>query len=277
MKKYICLIICVWQFAMLQAQDQVKEVVYKTVDTTQLIMKLYYPNDYKAGQTRPAIVFFFGGGWVGGTISQFEPQARYLASRGMIAVTADYRVRNRNKTSPFECVKDGRSAIRYLRAHAIELGIDPNKLAAGGGSAGGHVAAATDLTQIDEATDDLRVSARPNALVLFNPVFNNGPGNFGYNVLGEEYVRISPYHNIRKGAAPTIVFLGTKDKHIPVQTAKDYQNKMREVGSRCDLSLYTDQPHGFFNYKQKGNKYYEKTLMEADQFLTDLGYLAPKK
>src|SRR5690606_28802428 len=127
-----------------------------------------------------------------------------------------YRVKDRQQTTPFECVKDGRSAVRYLREHAEELGIDTGRIVAGGGSAGGHVAAAADLTAIDESSDNLTVNARPNALVLFNPVFNNGPGNYGYDRLHDQYQAISPYHNIRKGAAPTIVFLGTKDNLIPV-------------------------------------------------------------
>lgn len=277
MRKYLFLTLCVLQFLITNAQNNVKEVVYKTVDTTQLIMKLYYPDDFKPEQKRSAIIFFFGGGWVGGTIDQFKHQALYLASRGMIAITADYRVRSRHHTTPFECVKDGRSAIRYLRKHAAELGIDPDRIVAAGGSAGGQVAAATDLIEIDEATDDISISARPNALVLFNPVFNNGPDNYGYKIFGDDYVRISPYHNIKKGAAPTIVFLGTKDKHIPVKTAEDYQKKMRAIGNRCDLFLYADQPHGFFNYREKGNKYYEETLMVTTRFLIELGFLPANK
>jgi len=105
-------------------------------------------------------------------------------------------------------------------------------------------------------------------------VFNNGPGNYGYDRLQDNYEQISPYHNIRKGAAPAIVFLGTQDKLIPVATARQYQQKMREVGSRCELVLYEGQGHGFFNYKSnKSNPYYEATLKEADRFLRSLGYI----
>ncbi|MCH5598247.1 alpha/beta hydrolase [Niabella ginsengisoli] len=125
---------------------------------------------------------------------------------------------------------------------------------------------------MNESSDNLSISARPNALVLFNPVFNNGPDNYGYERLGDRYAEISPYHNIKKGAAPTIVFLGTKDHLIPVKTAKDYQEKMRSMGSRCDLFLYEGQGHGFFNFT-KGKKYYEETLLQAEKFLRELGYV----
>lgn len=249
------------------------EIVYKQIDTTQLVLHVFYPENFNQGKKYPAIILFFGGGWNSGSINQLEPQAKYFASKGMIAFTADYRVKNRQQTSPWESVKDARSAIRYLREHAGELGIDTNRIAAGGGSAGGHIAAAADLTAIDEATDNFKYGARPGALVLFNPVINNGPGGFGYERFGDRYKEISPYHNIKKGAAPAIIFLGTKDKLIPVQQMKDYQEKMQDAGSRCELFLYDDQAHGFFNYKKDDNVYYEITLNEADRFLRSLGYI----
>ncbi|WP_222867783.1 alpha/beta hydrolase [Sphingobacterium phlebotomi] len=269
-------ILCVSLLTMLKsyAQNEPIELVYKEVDTVSLAMKLYYPEDYVEGERRPAIILFFGGGWNKGSINQFRMQAKYFASKGMLAVTADYRVRTRHGTTPFECVKDARSAIRYLREHADELGIDTSRIAAGGGSAGGHIAAAADLTFIDEISDNLSVDPRPNALVLFNPVFNNGPDNYGYDRLNERYIEISPFHLIRKGAAPAVVFLGTDDKLIPIKTAKEYQTKMLEVGSRCDLFLYEGQGHGFFNYSPKKNsKYYQQTLDESVKFLLSLGFI----
>ncbi len=81
----------------------------------------------------------------------------------------------------------------------------------------------------------------------------------------------SPIHNISKDAPPTIVFLGTKDKLIPVKTAKEYKRLMEENGCRCDLHLYEGQPHGFFNYTKK--KSYTKTVIEMDLFLASLRYL----
>ncbi len=255
------------------SQKTEKEVIYKTVDSKKLKMKLYYPLNYKVGTKYPTIILFFGGGWNGGTIDQFLPQAKHFASLGMIAVLADYRVFNRQKTTPFESVMDAKSAIRYLRKNATELGINPNKIAAGGGSAGGHLAAAADLTSINQSGEDTSISAKPNALVLFNPVFNNGPNNYGYERFGDRYIEISPYHNIKKGAAPTIVFLGTKDNLIPVKTAELYRDAMLKIGSRCDLYLYDGQGHGFFNLKDGDDKYYKETLDKSVVFLKSLGYI----
>jgi acetyl esterase/lipase len=249
-----------------------REVVYKHVDNTELKLHIFDPPDLAVSDQRSAIVFFFGGGWKGGSPSQFYPHCKYLASRGMVAMAADYRVQSRNQTSPRECVKDGKSAIRWIRRHADEFGIDPDQVVAGGGSAGGHVAAATGTTaSFNEDGEDQRLSCIPNALVLFNPVFDNGPEGYGYERVKEYWNEISPMHNINASTPPTIVFLGTKDKLIPVQTAQQFQQRMADQGRRCDLQLYEDQVHGFFNHRNKEN--YTKTVVEMDRFLESLGYL----
>ncbi|PWJ59501.1 acetyl esterase/lipase [Dyadobacter jejuensis] len=247
-------------------QDSLK-VVYKQIDSLSLNLRIYYPPNTK--KKNAAMIFFFGGGWNGGSYTQFLNQAKYFASRGLITILADYRVASRNKTSPFEAVMDAKSAIRYLRENKKELHIDGKKIIAAGGSAGGHLAAAADLTQLDEPGEDLKVSSRPNALVLFNPVYNNGPGQYGYDRIGDRYMEISPYHNIRKGAAPTIVFLGTQDKLIPVAVGEMYRDKLKSVGSRSELYLFEGMGHGFFN---KGEPYTE-TVRQADRFLESLGYI----
>ena len=227
---------------------------YKEASGSKLRLYLFKPEGHQAGDKRPAIVFFFGGGWNGGTPKQFEPHARYLASRGMVAIVADYRVKSRQKTSPFECVKDGKSAVRWLRKNAGRLGIDPSRLAAG--SAGGHVAAATGTVPgLEEDGEDTSVSSLPNALVLFNPVFDNGPTGYGHSRVKDRFREISPIHNLSKKTPPTIVFLGTKDKLVPVATAQRYKELMEKSGGRCDLHLYKDQPHGFFNGPDRGGSF----------------------
>jgi arylsulfatase A-like enzyme len=87
-------------------------IIYKTIDTVNLALDIIYPPDMKAGQRYPAIIFFSGGGWNGGSVQQFEPHAIHFAKRGMITVRADYRVKSRHGTTPFEAVEDAKSAIR---------------------------------------------------------------------------------------------------------------------------------------------------------------------
>lgn len=253
-----------------------ESVLYKQIDTVQLFMEVYQPADTDWNQKHPAMVFFFGGGWYGGNTAQFAPQARYFAGRGMVCFLVDYRVANRHHTDPFASLRDAKSAIRYVRKHADRFGLDTAKIVAAGGSAGGHLAAATALIHdYEEFTDDWSVSCRPNALVLFNPVIDNGPGGYGYERIGEAFARFSPLHNIRKGAPPTIFFLGTQDRLIPVETAKYYQKIMERVSSRCELRLYEGAGHGFFNFRNP--EYYQATVSEADKFLQSLGYLEEER
>ncbi len=270
MKIFFLTIIIFLVFGLSGFTQPEKHILYKQIDTTALYLDIIYPAKYDANSTYPAIIFFFGGGWNSGSIKQFEPHANYFASRGMVCFLADYRVKGRQNTTPFESLKDAKSAVRYVRKNAKHLGVDPDRIVAAGGSAGGQLAAATALTKkFNEENDDLSVSCIPNALMLFNPVIDNGPGGYGYERIGEKYKEFSPLHNISKGAPPTILFLGTNDKLIPVETAKYYKIVNEKVGSRCVLLLYDGEGHGFFNKPE----YFNKTVFEADHFLRSLGYL----
>ena len=250
--------------------------IYKTASDDDLYLYFFFPEGHvpKKDQ-RPAAVFFFGGGWTGGTPTQFEQHAKYLASRGMVAAVADYRVKSRQGTTPKECVADGKSAVRYLRNHAARLGIDPNRIAAGGGSAGGHVAAATGmLPSLDDPADDRSTSSRSNALLLFNPVYDNGPdGGWSHSLVEPYWKEISPAANIDSHSPPAIVFLGEKDALIPVATAKRFQRKMRDAGVISELELYPEQQHGFFNESKGGSEIFLDTIQKMDRFLVQLGYL----
>lgn len=253
------------------APPAAESVVYKKAGDRQLKLLIDKPVEWKAADRRPAIVFFFGGGWVGGSPSQFERQSRYLATRGMVGIRVEYRTIPKGDSGPpTVCCADAKSAMRYVRAHAAELGIDSRRIAAAGGSAGGHLAAFTALVNgLDDPQDDLAVSCKPDALVLFNPVFNNGPGEWGHERVGERYREFSPAHHVEKGAPPTVVFLGTADALVPVRVLREFEMEMKQVGSRCDAHLYPDAKHGFFNK----DPHFTLTLAEADRFLGSLGWL----
>jgi len=244
--------------------------IYKQIDTVKLKMEVYHPIKFEKSKKYPTIVFFFGGGWNSGSVNQFRPFAMHYAAKGMITVLADYRVKTRQGTTPFESVKDAKSAVRYLRANAKDLGIDPDRLVASGGSAGGHLAAACYTAEtINEESDDLKVSPKPNALMLFNPVIDNSKDGYGYDRVGERYLEFSPMHNIHVGFPPTIFFLGTKDKLIPVSIAEEFKQKIESVGSSCEVYFYEGEGHGFFNQ----TKFHEDILKKTDAFLQAIGYL----
>lgn len=263
-------IVVLW-FTAVFAACAAETLTYKNVAGTPRTLLVDKPAGWKATDQRPAIVLFFGGGWAGGSVKQFERHSTYLASRGMVGIRADYRVIPKgDKGPPVMCVADAKSAMRYVYSHAAELGVDPQRIAAGGGSAGGHLAAFAGLVDgQDDPQDDLKIPCKPKALVLFNPVFDNGPGQWGHERVGKRYHEFSPAHNVVKGAPPTILFLGDKDDLIPVSVVTDFEAKMKQIGSRCEVHLYPGAGHGFFN---KPN-YYTQTMIEADKFLASLGWI----
>ncbi len=260
-------------FAAEPANPEGEMFVYKKVNEREMKLYVSKPADWKSSDQRPAIVFFHGGGWVGGTPSLFSGHCKYFASRGLVCATVEYRLIGRGeKETPLVCIQDAKSAMRWVRSHAKELGIDSTRIASAGGSAGGHLAAFCGLVDgKDDPQDDLSISPKSNAMVLYNPVFNNGPGQYAYARIGEHYKEFSPAHNITSNAPPAVIFLGTQDHLIPVETAKDFQTQMKNVGVKCDLYLYEGQKHGFYG---AGNpEYYYKTIVESDKFLADLGWL----
>jgi acetyl esterase/lipase len=248
-------------------------VEYKKIDTISLKLHVFHPKNFDKNKTYTCIVFFHGGGWRSGTYKAFQRHSKDLASKGMIAISADYRIENLHGTTPFESVEDAKSAIRYVRKHAKELSINPDMIASGGGSAGGHLAAVCgNIVGLEGEGEDLSISSIPNALVLFNPVYDNSKNGFGFRRMEGRYLEISPLHNITKGAPPTIVFFGTKDKTTPVSSSLDYEKRMKEVGSRIELHLYEGAEHSFF-YKKE---YYNDIMNKLDDFLVSLKYLEEK-
>ena len=257
-------------------------IAYKTVEkadgtSDELDLNVFQPAGHKASDKTPCIVFFFGGGWNGGSPSQFYPHCEYLAERGMVAISAEYRTKSSHKVEPKTCVFDGKSALRWVRDHATELGIDPNHVAAGGGSAGGHVAAAVAAcTKLEETSGTSSTNCLPNALVLFNPVYDNGPDGYGNERVKDYWEIFSPKHNIHAQMPPTIAFFGTEDKLIPVATTKAFEKAMQDAGVRYDNHLYEGQGHGFFNAGKStkdDTDYFVETVREADVFLASLGFL----
>ena len=253
---------------------------YKKAGDSELKVWIFPPK--KSEDPRPAIVFFFGGGWSSGSPAQFERQARHFAERGMVAITADYRVASRQKAKPVQCVADAKSCIRWVRANAQRLGIDPQRIVAAGGSAGGHLAAATaTLTGLDEPGEDAKVSSQPNALVLFNPCVVTAPvagldfrgfaSDSTAQKVGCEPEALSPIHHVREGLPPMLIMHGKSDTTVPFVTVEAFAERMKKAGNRCELKGYDGQQHGFFN-----GVGFADTLAAADEFLVSLKYLPAK-
>ena len=256
-----------------------REVVYKSIEGVELKMQVFEPKGWKATDTRPAIVFFFGGGWVSGSPTQFYQQARAFADQGMVAFSADYRIKKRDKTTPFECVKDAKSSVRWIRKHANELGVDPNRIVASGGSAGGHIAGCTGVIDgCEEVNENLEVSSLPNLMILYNPVLDTTAKGYGAkNFPPEKQTDLSLCHHVKPGIAPTILFHGTNDKTVPFENAERFNRLMNEAGNECALVSFDGAGHGFFNgsfFRAKnGDDAFNQTMKHSLEFLTAHRYL----
>jgi len=244
-----------------------EKVLYKSTKQGDLNLYFYRPLDFNKSKTYNCIIFFHGGGWNSGDYKQFERQSMYFASRGMIAISAEYRIKNKHGTTPIQAMEDAKSAIRFLRLNAKSFFINPNRIAAAGGSAGGHLAAVTaNIDLFDNVNEDLGISSKPNLLVLYNPVIDFGSRKWLWI---DNPSDASPVHNISKGSPPTIILTGTKDKIVPVETIMNYKKIMESVGSRCDVILYDGAEHAFFN---RGEDFID-TVLKSDIFLKSNWYL----
>jgi acetyl esterase/lipase len=251
-----------------------KSFTYKKTKQADLAIFVHYPPDWKETDKRPAIVFFFGGGWTNGKIEQFEPQANHLASRGMVAARADYRVKSRHGVTPKECVEDAKGAVRWIRQNAAKLGVDPGRIVAAGGSAGGHIAACTALTPGLEADgEDMKISSKPNAMVLFNPVLRMDlPQLLGFVGRDESLAKaISPTLYLTKDTPPTLLLYGSADP-LAAQ-GEEFMKKSKGLGHQAEMFTAEGQRHGFFNRPP----WLEKTTQRMDDFLVSIGYLRAKR
>jgi acetyl esterase len=256
------------------AEPTTKSFAYKAIPGGTLEMVVHYPPGWRESDKRPAIVFFFGGGWENGTIQAFQRQADHLARRGMVAARADYRVKSRQGVSPDKCVEDAKSAVRWLRANATKQGIDPDRIVASGGSAGGHIAACTAMTEgLDAEGDDRSISAKPNVLILFNPVLRfQGQPQLMKRIDNDEAIgkAISPTLHVSKVTPPTQLFFGTTDWLLG--QGQEFIKRSEEVGFRAEMFTAEGEGHGFFHRPP----WFERTTARMDEFLTSLGYLKPE-
>ena len=239
--------------------------VYKKVDDRELAVHIFRPK--KQAAPSPAVVWYHGGGWREGKAGQFFEHGKILANLGVVSISVDYRgfEGTPEKRDISRCIADAKSAFRWVKTHAKEFNIDTGRIAVGGGSAGGHLAAAmATLPGFDEATDDLSIPVNPNLQLLFNPAVDPS------KVTTRDF---SPLRTVKKNIAPAIIFHGEADTTVSITQAYDYKRAMDRVGAECALMAYKDQPHGFFNYRSGKNPYYYKTVGDMLVFLDDHGWL----
>lgn len=254
------------------ALEPTRTVVYKTVGERELTLHIFEPAGFRKSDRRPVYLTIHGGGWTGRTPRYFYPFAKHFADLGMVGISLEYRLLDEAQgTTVFDCVKDGRSAVRFIRKHAAELGIDPNRIAVSGGSAGGHIAAGTALFDgIDEAGEDTSVSCVPDVLILYYPVIDTSSRGYGQSKIGERWRELSPVEQVRPGLPPTLLLHGTADKTTPFFGATLFNRRMVDAGNEIEFIQFRCGRHGYFLFDLD---LFAEAMAQTEDFLIHEGIL----
>jgi len=270
-------------------------VVYKKRNSIELELLVVRPPDWDASDRMPALVWIHGGGWRGGHPEMFLPHAEYFSRRGAVAISIAYRLIEPEPAKDGEvtvetCLEDCKSAIRYIREHAGELGIDPTRIAAIGDSAGGHLAASTAMVaDCDNPHEDASISSAPDAVVNLNGVtdlticFPNIPIRYD-QVTGDEAQRylnryqqarcLSPVFQVRAGLPPMLHLHGLLDRTVEPHQSIRLHEALLASGNRSELVLYPDTKHAFILYDYTAtDAEIERAILDIDQFFIRLGWL----
>lgn len=205
----------------------------------------------------PGLVLFHGGAWREGAPVQFYRQARAIAEAGFVVALPEYSIQDRDGTTPLDAVTDAFLAWSMIHASAQSLAIAPDRLFAGGASAGGQMAAALATLERPAGIED---HVLPAGLILFEPVIDNGPGGYGHARVQDYWQRFSPLHNVGGSHPDTLVLVGDSDALIPVETAERYCGLVRAAHATCVVRVFENAGHAWFNHDPTG---YADTLSAA--------------
>lgn len=273
----VCTVLFILYTLFFSNRPTVRQYTYKETPQGKLTLEIHLPRNWSEDDRRPAVLFFFGGGWISGGIEHFSWQADYLARRGVVAVRVDYRVDSRHHTTPDKAVEDGFDALLWLQRHAAELGINPQQIVSSGASAGGHIAAC--LAMCNHPADIDMTSMRPALLVLFNPVLNlvNPTAEEEFTSREIELIAmmpesavaaLSPNLHIDGSTPPTLLMFGDRDGLLA--QGNFFAEKALSEGVPATLLTAQGQAHGFFNREP----WRSATTLAMDHFLLEQGYLS---
>jgi acetyl esterase len=247
-------------------------MVYAERNGEPLRMFVVKPIGWQPGDRRPALLFFFGGGWTTGTPASSVFWARFAADLGMVGLAPDYRTKGRHDTPPQAAVADSRTALHWVEEHATALGIDPARIAVGGNSAGGHVALWTAITASPPGSNpNESPRLKPAALILFSSVSDTSQET-GYTPqrFGADTLALSPVHQLDAHMPPMLVFHGDADQTVPLRQSVGLRDRLIASGNICELHIV---PGGGHNFGQDVPVWQEKSRELMRDFLGRLGLL----
>ncbi|HNR30405.1 MAG TPA: alpha/beta hydrolase [Candidatus Hydrogenedentes bacterium] len=242
-------------------------VRYAAPGTRPLHLTLFLPEVDDAAARRPCVVLIHGGAWVSGTRHQLRWYGRRLAEEGYVAAAISYRKLPRHRFPA--CVHDAKSAVRWLRLHADDYRIDPDRIAALGNSAGGHLAAmlaATAEMPEFEGTEnpgppsdisaavslygalDLAEYKQPKTWIRVGGVAKGLVRRFvttDAKAQRDPYAAASPITYFDANTRPILLIQGEKDNLVSVDVARRAHDMLVEAGVKTNLIIVPDRGHAF--------------------------------
>lgn len=232
-----------------------REIEFGNVNGRALHLDLYIPQDRPT--PTPAILFIHGGAWKGGKRQDMEFYCVEFARRGYVTATATYRL---SGEAPFPAaVHDVKCAVRWMRAHASDYDIDPNRIAVSGNSAGGHLsmmAGFSDDPALEGTGGHPDVSSSVCAVVNFygptdlttdfasrQGVLHQFMDNRQLDEARDQYELGSPIRHLDANDPPTLTFHGTIDTVVPIAQADMLDKRMQELGLPHEYERYDGWPH----------------------------------
>lgn len=233
---------------------EIKDIEYKYIDSTSLQLDIYKRKDLTS--PAPVMIFIHGGAWRTGKRSDYLPYLIDYANKGFITATVSYRL---VKKAIFPAaVQDVNCAVKWIKTHAGEYGIDPERIALIGGSAGGHLSlmvAYAGRQAIFNEDCDLQTNSSVRVVIdLYGPVDLTTPYAVGtyqvqdflgttYDKDPELYRMASPRTFISSDAPPTLIFQGTIDSLVPVSQSDSLAVWLAEAGVPHDYHRLKGWPH----------------------------------
>lgn len=255
-----------------------KVLIYGKAGEKSLQMLWQEPPDWKKGDRRTALVWIHGGGWKTGCAGQFVRHMDYFSTRGVVGFSIQYRLQTEQVTIE-DCLWDCRRAVRYIREHGEDLGIDPDQIIVAGDSAGGHLACCLGNPAI--VGNPLE---RANLVINCNGVVDV-TRRFKENLLGvpvetgsvikwkEQYDRayaISPLLRICKEHVPVMTVQGLLDQTVPPEDSVQFHDGLKDLGCDSTLLLLPDIGHAcvLFDYRLENEKVYG-ILKQIEEYLQE--------
>jgi acetyl esterase/lipase len=233
-----------------------RDVVFASAGGTELKLDIY---PAEGGAKRAAILYFHGGGWRGGSREGMRPDARAMAARGYVGLPAQYRLLSE---APYPAqIHDVKAAIRWTRANAERLGIDPARIIVWGSSAGAQLAllaaGTPDNPDFEGDVGVKGVSSAVAAAVAVHPPtsFYVGPVDPNHStaatsLMGDAATEAqaraaSPLTHVTEAFPPTLLLHGTSDRVVHHSASQRMLDALRLARAPADLQLYHGHNHGF--------------------------------